>query len=312
MAEISVLIPVFNHIYGLERAVISVVNQSYAPSQVIIIDDGSDLEVSNKIREISEIYSVSLIRHDVNKGVSQARNTGIIASKYEWVALLDADDYWDDSFLECTIGVALDYSADLVGTAYRYLHANDIVSESVISRDKPLGCVFQVDDYFRYALADDLPFTCSSVLFSRKAAMKSSLFDVDLVMGEDQIFWYRLIQSGSRSFVINRLSSNYDLTGNHSACNSMSKAASWQFVTKIYDYSVSDKSSYRQRFIDKNALKAFLYSLLYQRFDLASEISSSNILVSRINLMLMNVLMFIPSRVAVAIVTHFYRWFGKR
>lgn len=306
------VIPVYNQISGLERALISVVNQSFTPSQIIIVDDGSDREVADEICKISTDYSVRLVRHDANKGVSQARNTGISVSESEWVALIDADDYWDLNFLESTLDVAVKQSADLVGTAYYYLHANGVFSESEISLNRSLGSVFQVDDYFRYAASGDLPFTCSSVLLARKIVMKSGLFEPGLSMGEDQIFWYQLIRSGCRSFVLNRFLSTYDLSTTASACNSISKVSSWQFVKKINHYSLDDSSPYKQKFLDKNGLKAFAYSILYGQFDLAAEIRCSPLISSGFSRMIMSLLLFIPKRVASSLVAKFYEMFGKR
>ena len=312
MANISVVIPVFNHVDGLERAVQSAVNQSVEPFEVIVVNDGSALSNARYIQQVCDTHSLRLINHEINKGVSQARNTGIQASNGGWIAFLDADDYWEVDFLESALYVAQTHSADLVGTAYRYLRVGGVVSESVINANAAPNSVFQISDYFQYALSGDLPFTCSSVLLSRNTIGKCGLFDHDLTMGEDQVFWNRIIQSGARSFVLNRRLSNYDLSGSESACNSASKAASWEFVKKIHDDSADSLSPYKQPFIDKSALKAFAYAMLYKRFDLAEEISVSEMLGSRINRLLMRALLLLPGRFASSLVAIFYKQAGKR
>lgn len=306
--------PVFEQIDGLERAILSIIKQHLPAAEVIIVDDGSAPNIAAKIQAITAAYSLRLLRHSVNKGVSQARNSGIMAASGEWIALLDADDYWEADFLQAAWQIAHDYSADLVGTAYRYVHVGGTTTAAKI---QPAGAqqeqdeVFRVDDYFQYALAGDLPFSCSSVLFSRNAAMANGLFDSDLRMGEDQVFWQRLIQSGAPSLVLNRVLSNYDISGAESACNSIAKVAAWEFVKKIHHQSFNDASPYRQRFIDKNALKAFVYAMLYRRFDLAKQISQSSLVVSRFKRLLMRTLLLSGSAGA-RLIAVFYRRLSQR
>lgn len=97
MARVSVVIPAFNAEATLPAAVESVLAQTYRDVEVLVVDDGSSDRTSDVAQRFGE--PVSCVRTE-NRGVSEARNTGIAASSAELVALLDADDVWEPTKLE--------------------------------------------------------------------------------------------------------------------------------------------------------------------------------------------------------------------
>ena len=102
----SIIIPVFNMEKTLERCVDSVLKQSCKDWEIILVNDGS-IDKSGVIsKSFSENHENIHYYFQENKGVSSARNLGIEKSNAEWMIFLDADDYWDDNYLqkifECT------------------------------------------------------------------------------------------------------------------------------------------------------------------------------------------------------------------
>lgn len=90
--SISAVIPAYNRARCLSRAIDSVINQSPAADEIIVVDDCS----SDSTPQICAAFGdrIHYIRHPENKGASAARNTGVSAASSEWVAFLDSDDYW--------------------------------------------------------------------------------------------------------------------------------------------------------------------------------------------------------------------------
>jgi len=92
---ISVIIPVFNRPNEILRSVNSVMSQSHAVDELIIVDDGSTDNTATVISDLQLKYpSIIKIITQTNKGVSAARNAGINLAKGEWLAFLDSDDEW--------------------------------------------------------------------------------------------------------------------------------------------------------------------------------------------------------------------------
>lgn len=91
MPRFSVIIPAYNSAATLARAVDSVLVQSYPAQEIIVVDDGS----TDRTTDITGRYGNKLryVRQD-NAGVSSARNHGARIAKGDWLAFLDADDWY--------------------------------------------------------------------------------------------------------------------------------------------------------------------------------------------------------------------------
>ena len=97
MPSISVIIPMYNSERTIEKALDSVVRQTYlAYYQIVVVDDGSSDRSAELVERYAEAHpsaDIRLIRQS-NGGVSSARNAGMRAATGQWIALLDSDDQW--------------------------------------------------------------------------------------------------------------------------------------------------------------------------------------------------------------------------
>jgi len=89
--RISVVIPSYNRRHTLERALQSVFDQTSPVDEVILVDDGSTDGSSEMVRQL---FPEVKVLTQPNLGVSAARNRGIAAARFAWIALLDSDDSW--------------------------------------------------------------------------------------------------------------------------------------------------------------------------------------------------------------------------
>src|SRR5690554_6590559 len=97
---ISVIIPFYSKECGLlARSVISALNQTHANTEIIIVDDRSPVAAVDELRDIKDDRLKILINEE-NKNGAYSRTRGISEAKGEFVALLDADDYWRPEHLE--------------------------------------------------------------------------------------------------------------------------------------------------------------------------------------------------------------------
>ena len=97
MSLFSVILPTFNRSSVIERAIDSVLNQSFTDFELIIVDDGS----TDKTKTLLDRYDdrIQYVFQE-NRGVSAARNLGVKQAKGKWLAFLDSDDEWLDKKLE--------------------------------------------------------------------------------------------------------------------------------------------------------------------------------------------------------------------
>ena len=111
------IIPTHNRGKCIERAIASVLAQTYADLEAIVVDDGSEDDTVRVVEAYARKDSrIRLIEHDKRKGAQAARNTGIHAARGEWIAFLDSDDEWlHDSLAQA----ATSYRRQSPGSAFR-------------------------------------------------------------------------------------------------------------------------------------------------------------------------------------------------
>lgn len=112
--QISVIIPVYNSEKFLEETIESVISQSFADFEIILVNDGStDRSVPICEDFVKKDNRVRLLNQE-NSGVSIARNRGLAEAKGKYIFLMDSDDTLDRDFLKTTYGTALQNDSDIV------------------------------------------------------------------------------------------------------------------------------------------------------------------------------------------------------
>jgi len=115
--DVTVVIPCYNKEQWLEGAVLSVLQQSYAVKQIIIIDDGSTDKSGEIGNKLASQYDKVTYHYQSNAGVANARNAGISLANTEYVCCLDADDRIAEKFIEaCVTALEKDHGLSLAYT----------------------------------------------------------------------------------------------------------------------------------------------------------------------------------------------------
>ena len=104
---VSVIIPYFNKVTTIERAVDSVINQSYSNWEIIIIDDCSKIKLE-KLEKWAN-YNITILYNEINLGPGPSRQKALDLASGKYVAFLDADDWWASEFLSESIAANLQY-----------------------------------------------------------------------------------------------------------------------------------------------------------------------------------------------------------
>lgn len=113
MPFLSIVVPVFNKEAYIDSCVKSILNQTFRDFELILINDGSTDGSGLKCDHYAKLDNRVSVFHQENKGVSQARNTGIGRSEGAYVGFVDSDDFLDEDMYEILVRNALDTSADI-------------------------------------------------------------------------------------------------------------------------------------------------------------------------------------------------------
>lgn len=126
--KISVIIPVYNAEKYLEKAVQSVVDQSYTNWELFLIENGSKDESLKIAKEIAEKNEKIQLIEEKNRGVGFARNIGLKNSTGEYIVFIDADDYLpDQNVFQRYINIAVQTRSDIIISNYARLWGEKIL-----------------------------------------------------------------------------------------------------------------------------------------------------------------------------------------
>jgi glycosyltransferase involved in cell wall biosynthesis len=121
----SVVLPAYNTPPDiLRRAIDSVLNQTYPYFELIIVDDGSEPSLEPIVKEYTD-ERIIFIQHPENRGAGAAHNTGIKASKYDWIAFICHDDEWLPNKLE----VCVPYIVNNYPQYKFFFHISNIITD---------------------------------------------------------------------------------------------------------------------------------------------------------------------------------------
>lgn len=184
MPKISVVIPAYNAMAYLPEAVESALNQTFTDLEVIIINDGSSDHTDDWVLRQSDPRLILISQE--NAGKSAARNAGIARATGQYVAFLDADDYWEPTKLEKQIKYFEDNPG--VGLVYTWAAIADENCQPTgrVMRPNAKGNVWK-------ELVQDNILTCGSTpLVSKDCFEKAGLFSPDLPIAQDWDMWIRI------------------------------------------------------------------------------------------------------------------------
>ena len=190
----SVIIPLYNKAPYIQKALESVFAQTFKDFEVIIIDDGSsDTSFNDAQKALSGCLVDYQLIHQDNAGVSTARNNGVSYSKGDYICFLDADDWWEPTFLEEMDLLIKDCpDAGLYGTSYSIIDEKNHKTRQASIGVKD-GFKKGYIDYFKtYSTGLYMPIWTGAACVPRKVYDKVHGFNPNLKMCEDFDLWVRI------------------------------------------------------------------------------------------------------------------------
>jgi len=183
MPKVSVILPTYDRLPMLKEAVDSVLAQNFEDMELIVVDDGSTDGTAEEMKRYGG--RVKLIQHSQNRGVSAARNKGILHARGKYIAFLDSDDLWVKGKLKIQVSFLDD------NPHYPICYTDEIW----IRRGKRVNPMLKHAKYSGWIFQKCLPLCIispSSVMMKRTLFSKVGLFDEALPVCEDYDFWLRV------------------------------------------------------------------------------------------------------------------------
>ncbi len=182
----SVIMPLYNKVAYVEKGIRSVLEQTYPHYELIVVNDGSKDNSAIIAEELlKDVPNARLINQE-NAGVAVARNNGITQAKGDYICFLDADDWWDVSFLQEMQQFIKDYpEAGIWGTNYWYVKKG--------KTHIAVPCETGYINYPKlYADTSVMPLTSISVCIKKDIFNELGGFPKGIKLGEDFILWSKI------------------------------------------------------------------------------------------------------------------------
>jgi teichuronic acid biosynthesis glycosyltransferase TuaG len=233
---ISIIMPAYNCEKYIEKAINSVIDQTFYAWELIIIDDGSKDNTVKIIKKMSSKDSrIRFYKNEKNLGVSATRNRGISIASGDWIAFLDSDDMWEKTKLKKQMDCVEKIAAEFIFTGASYIN----------EKGEYFQGIFQVPEKVNYInLRKHNVISCSSVLIKKRFFENIKMEKDD--MHEDYAVWLRILRMGVYAYSVNEPLLIYRISRNS---KSGKKIKTIKMTYKVF------------RFIGMNPLSSIYYMI---------------------------------------------------
>lgn len=188
---IAIVIPLYNKENQIANTLQTVFNQTFQDFEIVIVNDGS----TDKSVEEVEKFNDARIRliHQENAGVSAARNRGIKETKYDLIALLDADDEWKPEYLQEQINLINNFpECNVFACAYEYRDDKGKSRQITLNKMPFSSQTGVLTNYFEVASCSSPPFCSINIVARKECFLNIGGFPVGVKSGEDLLTWAKL------------------------------------------------------------------------------------------------------------------------
>ena len=189
---ISIVIPLYNKAQSIASTIQCIRSQTYQDFEVVVVDGWSTDGSTEIIHQLAKDDArIRVLMQEDRHGVTPARNESIRAAKGERIAFIDADDYWEPTYLETLVHLMDDFpEAGIWGITYGEMQ-NGCKMEN---KDRVVGYRFRgiIDEPWEKV---GCPYWTGATGISKTAFEKVGGFDNRIIYGEDIDLWYRIMLS---------------------------------------------------------------------------------------------------------------------
>jgi len=266
--SVSVIIPTYNCAAYLQKAVCSVMDQTFTDLEIIVIDDGSTDKTHHILAQLeSQDGRVTVIRRETPGGAASARNAGLRLARGEFVSFLDADDLYNRDKIQKQINVFRHHpEIEIVfANVARFEQSIDDVRGGYVPGERFInsasayltpvsGTLYRCNNnFYNYMSIIETSISTISVMFKRNLLKGVDIyFPENFPVGEDIDLWFRLVRLGKVAYINSTLayyrSRPGSLTSGHAAAyKGFIEAHSQNIIRGAKDFSVDEIREYKKR-----------------------------------------------------------------
>ncbi|SEI54019.1 teichuronic acid biosynthesis glycosyltransferase TuaG [Alkalibacterium gilvum] len=196
---VTIITPVFDAEKHLNETIKSVLDQTYENFEYLLVDDCSNDDSQNIVKQYSEKDSrVKLIRLSKNSGAAVARNKGLEQAKGSFIAFLDSDDIWYPEKLSKQIDFMHENDYGFTYTKFELINEDGSLKKEASNLPQKLNY---------YSLLKNTAIACSTVMINKK---KIGDFRMPLVRkGQDTATWLKILRDYEYAFLLNETLNQY-------------------------------------------------------------------------------------------------------
>lgn len=189
----SVIVPVYNKAPYVRKAIRSILSQTCTDYELVIMDDGSVDDSFSVAQEAIDGHDNCVVYRQPNFGVSMARNNAVELSHGDYLCFLDADDWWEPSFLECISSLIRAFpDAGIYGTNYTIVNETKHKTRVASIGVEPGFERGYINYFHAYAKGMYMPLWTGAVCLPRRVFVEMGGFNRQLKLGEDFDLWVRI------------------------------------------------------------------------------------------------------------------------
>lgn len=208
--KVSVVVPVYNSESYLEQCIFSLLRQTLADIEIIIVNDGSSDGSKEIIDQLAAKHSCIVFVHGLNEGVSRARNKGIELAKGLYIGFVDADDYAEPQLFETLYTQAIYAQADIAICNSNVIHENYAIRMRLELENKTIDIRAKRQNELINWMRFKYDYANWNKIYSSAVIKNNGLFFSETIsVWEDLLFNLCYLQYATKAVVVDTCLYNY-------------------------------------------------------------------------------------------------------
>jgi glycosyltransferase involved in cell wall biosynthesis len=263
----SVIIPLYNKENFIQPTLKSVLNQTFKDFEIILVNDGS---TDNSLSEAEKINDSRIkIINQKNQGLSSARNTGIKYASSDYIAFIDADDFWKNNHLEKLYNLIQKYpKCGLYSTGYT-IQKSETRFDRAHYNDLPKNFVGIVPNFFKHSLQNCVAWI-GAICIPKNIFNDIGDFDPEIFSEQDTDLYIRIALKHKIVIDSSSVSAIYNRTVDDNLSNFLQKKT---IPKLLYTYKeIESFNIYLKKYLDLNRFSTLVFFKLSSNKKLEKEL----------------------------------------